>query len=99
MRKPVCFLHMRKQRRIYRLRDYRAAEQRLCFHYIESTLHLLSKSEVSSMWPSAVALYSPVCVGNPEERFFQYAAEMTYGMILLQNLFIVLFKIVLSSQQ
>ena len=36
------FLHMRKQRR-------RSANQRLCFRYIDSTIPLLSKSEISSL--------------------------------------------------
>ena len=39
-----------------RLRGNREADQRLCFRYIDSTIHLLSKYEIS--WP-----YSPVCVG------------------------------------
>ena len=31
------------------LRDYPAADQRLCFHYIESTTPLLPKSEILSL--------------------------------------------------
>ena len=40
-------LHMRKQRRGSASR--READQRLCFHYIDSTIPLLSKSEISSL--------------------------------------------------
>ena len=36
-------LHMRKQRR------NREADQRLCFHYIDSTIPLLSKSKITSL--------------------------------------------------
>ena len=36
------FLHMRKQR-------LRSADQRLCFRYTDSTIPLLSKSEISSL--------------------------------------------------
>ena len=32
------------------------ADQHLCFFYIDSTITLLSKSEISSLWPSSVAV-------------------------------------------
>ena len=52
-------LHMRKQRRRC---CNRAADQRLCFCYIDTVFPLLPKSEISAsidlLW-----LYSPVCVG------------------------------------
>ena len=41
----TCFLQMRKQRR----RSACAADQRLCFRYIDSTIPLLSKSKISSL--------------------------------------------------
>ena len=31
------------------LRDYREADQRLCFHYIDSAIPLIPKSEISSL--------------------------------------------------
>ena len=34
----------------------READQRLCFRYIDSTIPLLSKSEISSLLPSYVAV-------------------------------------------
>ena len=34
----------------------RTADQRLCFRYIESTIPLLPKSEISSHYPSSVAV-------------------------------------------
>ena len=39
------------------LRCNREADQHLCFHYIDSTIPLLPKYEISSLW-----LYSLVCV-------------------------------------
>ena len=41
------------------LRGNREADQRLCFRYMDSTIPLLSKSEISSLSPSSVAV---VCV-------------------------------------
>ena len=38
------------------LRGNRAADQRLCFRYIDSTIPLLPKSEISSLLPSSVAV-------------------------------------------
>ena len=43
------------------LRGNREADQRLCFRYIDSTIPLLFKSEISSLWPF-LELYSLVCV-------------------------------------
>ena len=43
-------------------RGNREADQRLCFRYTESTIPLLPKSAISSLW-----LYSPVCVGPGRE--------------------------------
>ena len=40
------------------LRCYCAADQRLCFRYMDSTIPLLSKSEISSLQPSTVGLQS-----------------------------------------
>ena len=51
MRHPAFCIWENK--RADQLRDNRAAEKRLCFRYIDSTIPLLSKSGV----------YSQVCVG------------------------------------
>ena len=69
-------LHMRKQGR------KSASRQRLCFCYIDSTIRLLSKSEISSsshlLW-----LYSLVCVGpgrKPERWFSHDAAQVIFSL-------------------
>ena len=68
------------------LRGNREADQRLCFRYIDSTIPLLSKSKISSLWPSSVVVQPGLCqtVGNPEDRFSQNEAHlMSYNLIIL----------------
>ena len=62
----TCFLHMRKQRRRPAVRD-----QRLCFHYIDSTNPQLPKSEISSLRLSSVAVKLGLCRtwSDPKDRF------------------------------
>ena len=43
------------------LRDNREADQRLCFHYTDSTISLLPKYEISSPQPSSVAVQPGLC--------------------------------------
>ena len=67
------------------------ADQRLCFHYMKSTIPLLLKSEISSSYPSAsihMRLHGPVCIGHgrkPEDQFYRVAAhlcvELCYGIL------------------
>ena len=38
------------------VRDNRAADHRLCFRYIYSTISLLAKSEISNLYPSKVVV-------------------------------------------
>ena len=47
MRKPAFFICENKD--ADQLRGNREADQRLCFRYIDSTIPLLSKSEISSL--------------------------------------------------
>ena len=48
------------------LRGNREADQRLCFHYTDSTIPLLSKSEISSLKPSSVAVQPGLCQTRSE---------------------------------
>ena len=43
------------------LRGYREADQRLCFRYIDSTIPLLYKSEISSLYSFSVAVQPGLC--------------------------------------
>ena len=51
--------------------SYRAADQRLCFYFVDSTSPL--KFQASS---HLLLFYSQVCVGNPEDRFSHKAAQL-----------------------
>ena len=53
------------------LSSYRTADQRLCFHYVDSTSPL--NFQASS---HLLLLYSQVCVGNQEDRFSHEAAQL-----------------------
>ena len=50
MRKPTFCICENKDA------DNREADQRLCFRYIDSTIPLLSKLEISNLQPSSVAV-------------------------------------------
>ena len=76
MRKPT--FRIRENKDAVQLRGYRAADQRLCFLYIDSTIPLLYKSEISSLQLSPVAEKPGLClglVGIPDDRFSHYANQ------------------------
>ena len=49
MRKPAFCKYMYENKDADQLRGTREADQRLCFHNIDSTMPLLSNSEISSL--------------------------------------------------
>ena len=63
------------------LRGNREADQRLCFRIIDSTITLLPKYDISSLYPSyAVVQPGPFVwdlVGNPEDRFSHNEAQIS----------------------
>ena len=59
MKKPMFCIYENKG--ADQLRGNREADQRLCFCYIDSKIPLLSKSEISSLWPSSVAVQPGLC--------------------------------------
>ena len=68
-----------------KLRDNHAADQRLCFRYIDSTIPLPSKSEISSLYfyplnGCTVWLVSDL-VGNPKDRFYRVYAHLFESFI------------------
>ena len=66
MRKPtfcICETNGADQ-----LRGNREADQRLCFHYTDSTIPPLPKTKISSLWPSFVAVQSGLCRTRSETR-------------------------------
>ena len=59
MRKPAFCICENKD--ADQLCGNRTADQRLCFRYIDNTVPLLSKSEISSLQPSSVAVQPGLC--------------------------------------
>ena len=59
MRKP--FFCICENKDADQLRGNREADQRLCFRYTDSTIPLLPKSEISSLWPSSLAVQPGLC--------------------------------------
>ena len=59
MRKPAFCICENKAADL--LCGNREADQRLCFRYIDSSIPLLPKSEMSSLWPSSVAVQPGLC--------------------------------------
>ena len=56
-----------------------AADQGLCFRYIDSTIPLLPKSEVFkplAIFCGCTAEFVSYLIVNPEDRFYHDAAEM-----------------------
>ena len=66
MRKPTFCICENKD--ADQLRGNREADQRLCFRYTDSTIPLLSKSEISSLYPSFVAVQPGLCRTGSETR-------------------------------
>ena len=50
------------------LRGSHEADQPLGFHYIDSIIPLLSKSEIPSLYPSSVAVQPGLCMSWSETR-------------------------------
>ena len=54
------------------------ADQCLCFRYTDSAIPLLLKTEISSILPSSVTVYTGLCrtLENPKARFPLVAAHI-----------------------
>ena len=53
----TCFLHMRKPKAQISCAVTRTADQRLCFRYTDSTIPLLPKSEISSLYFKPLVIF------------------------------------------
>ena len=71
MRKPSFCICENKD--ADQLRGNREADQRLCFRYIDSTIPLLSKSKISSLLPSSVAVQPGLCRTKSETRMLVFS--------------------------
>ena len=77
MRKPAFCICENKD--ADQLCGNREADQRLCVRYMDSTIPLLSKSEISSLKPSSVAVQPGLCQTwseIPEDRFSHNEAHI-----------------------
>ena len=75
----TCILHICKNKDTDQLRSDCAADQCLCFRYIDSTIPLLSKSEFSkplTIFSGCIARFVSELVRNPEDNFSNEAAHV-----------------------
>ena len=66
-------LHICENKDADQLCGNREADQRLCFRYIDSTIPLLSKYEISSLLPSSVVVQPSLCLTRSETRMLVFA--------------------------
>ena len=75
VRKPAfCMCENKGADQLY---DNRTADHRLCFRYINSTIPLLPKSEILSLYP-LLLLYRPVCVGLGRKPRRQVSCDVAH---------------------
>ena len=76
MRKPAFCICENKG--ADQLHSNHTADQRLCFHYIASTINLLPKSKISSLaiFCGSSAWFMSDQVGYPEDRFSHDTAHI-----------------------
>ena len=71
MRKPAFCICENKD--ADQLRGYREADQRHCFRYIDSTIPLLSKSEISSLKSASIDEQLGLCRTRSEARMLVFS--------------------------
>ena len=76
MRKPTFCICENKD--ADQLRGNHDADQRLCFRYVDSMIPLLSKSEISSLWPSSVAVQPGLCRARSETRMLVFSRRGSF---------------------
>ena len=76
MRKPTFCICENKD--ADQLRGNREADQRLFFRHIDSAFPLLSKSEISSIWPSSVAVQPGLCRTRSETRTLVFSSHGSF---------------------
>ena len=82
MRQPTSCICKNKD--VHQLRGNREADQRLCFRNIDSTISLLSKSEISSLKPASVVVQPGLCRTRSETRTLVFSRRGSYYFALLQ---------------
>ena len=83
MRKPtICIC---KNKDADQLCGNREADQHLHFRYIDSTISLLSKSEISSLYISFVAVQPGLCPTRSETRTLVFSRHGSYVENMFRN--------------
>ena len=57
------------------------AYQRLCFRYTDSTIPLLSKSKISSLWPSSLTVHAGLCQTCSETTLLAQLSRRLMGSL------------------
>ena len=83
MRKPTFYICENKD--ADQLRGDREADQCLCFRYIDSTIPLLSKSKISSLKPSFVAVQPGSCRIRSVTRTLVFSRRGSFILALTQE--------------
>ena len=76
-REKINIFHM-QNKDADQLRGNHEADQRLCFPCIESTIPLLSKPEISSLYQSFVAVQPGLCRTRSETRTFVFSRRGSF---------------------
>ena len=71
MRKPAFCICENKD--ADQLRSNREADQHLCFRYTDTTIPLIPKSEILSLYPSSVAVQPGLCLTWSETRMLVFS--------------------------
>ena len=69
--------------------DNRTADQRLCFHYIDSTIPLLSNSKISSRQPSCVVVQPGLCGAGRKPQRPVFSQQGSFAGDQIVSIFLV----------
>ena len=83
MRKPTFCICESKD--ADQLRSSRGADQRLCFRYKDGSIPLLSKSEISMLYPYSFAAQLGLCLTWSATRRLDFSGRGSYIMLELKS--------------
>ena len=87
--KPAFCILVCENKGADQLRSNREADQRLCFRHMDSAIPLLSTNEISSLYPSSVAVQPGLCrtwSETPKTGFL--TTRLNYVLEVLVNLWL-----------
>ena len=81
MRKPtICIC---KNKDVDQLRGNRKADLCLCFRYTDNTISLLSKSKISSLYPSSATIQAGLCPTGLEPKLLVFSCTGSIFFLVL----------------